>query len=204
MIAEHEIEPVPGLPGNLPPGERILWQGSPDWKRLAYQAFHVRAFAVYFAGLAVWGLVQALRGTGTWLGAGITLGLGIAGIVVLLTLAWAMARSTIYTLTNRRIVMRIGVALPKCINLPLAALNGADLRCYPDQTGDIPLNVTGTQSVGWIALWPHVRPWAINTVQPMLRAVPDAERLAGLIARTTATACGTTPIASAPQLAVAA
>ena len=46
---EHEFEAAPGLPEALPAGERILWQGSPDWKLLAAEAFHVRRLSLYFA-----------------------------------------------------------------------------------------------------------------------------------------------------------
>ena len=42
MTIEYEIEPIPGLPGNLPPGESILWQGSPDWQAFARSVFHTR------------------------------------------------------------------------------------------------------------------------------------------------------------------
>ncbi len=203
MIVEHEIEPTPGLPGILPVGERILWQGSPDWKRLSYSVFHVRVIAAYFAALSIWSVVQALRGLGTWTGAGVTTAIGIVAIALLLGLARLAAKTTIYTLTNRRVVMRVGVALPKCINLPLTALSGADLHKYADATGDIALSVEGTQRIGWVPLWPHVRPWAINHVQPMLRAVVDAENLGGLIARTAGHLQGT-PVAVVPNLAVAA
>ena len=48
---EHEFEPERGLPEQLPAGEQLLWQGSPEWKRLAQRAFHVRKLVVYFAAL---------------------------------------------------------------------------------------------------------------------------------------------------------
>ena len=46
---EHEWEAAPGLPSALPAGEHVVWQGAPDWRSLAVQAFHVRKIAVYFA-----------------------------------------------------------------------------------------------------------------------------------------------------------
>ena len=48
---EHEFEAAPGLPERLPAGERILWQGAPDWRALALHAFHVRKLAIYFAAM---------------------------------------------------------------------------------------------------------------------------------------------------------
>ena len=186
MIAEHDDEPLPGLPGFLPKGEEILWQGTPDWKRLAISAFHVRLVAIYFAALAGLGAVQALRGASPWLGIAITLGIGVVGVGILALIAWGTARSTMYTLTNRRIVMRIGIALPKCINLPLAQIGSADLALHSDGSGDIPLTLNAQQRLGYIQLWPHARPWQLKEPQPMMRAVPDAQKVATLLAR----ACG--------------
>ena len=98
-------------------------------------------------------------------------------------LAWLSARSTIYTITNKRLVMRIGIALPKCINLPLSMIGSADLRTYDDGTGDMPIALTGSQRLGYAQLWPHARPWRVAVAQPMLRAVPKAAEVADLMAR---------------------
>ena len=53
-------EPIPGLPEELPEGERILWRGGPDWKSLAMHVFHVRAVAIYFALILAWKVWGAL------------------------------------------------------------------------------------------------------------------------------------------------
>ena len=42
MMENHDdfaFEPVRGLPAELPRGERLIWQGAPDWRLLAIQAF---------------------------------------------------------------------------------------------------------------------------------------------------------------------
>ncbi len=180
-MSEYANEPIRGLPGHLPAGEVILWQGSPAWKRLALSAFHVRGVAFYFAALASFGVIQ-----GSWRGALITVAVGIAGLGLLALLSWASARTTIYTLTNRRVVLRMGIALPKCINLPLTQIGSADLALHADDTGDISLKLTGSQRLGYAALWPHARPWKLAAAQPMLRAVPDARGASAMLAR----ACG--------------
>ena len=54
---EHEFEAAPGLPEALPAGERILWQGSPDWRALGNEAFHLKRLAQYFVLMLV---VQAV------------------------------------------------------------------------------------------------------------------------------------------------
>ncbi len=177
-MTEHEIEPIPGLPGQLPPGERILWQGSPEWRVLARSAFHTRGIAGYF-GL----LIAVSLAFGSITGVVMTAALGSVALGLLHLLARASARTTLYTLTNRRIVFRIGVAVPKCINLPLSQIASVDLACRPDGTGDLPLTLLGSPRMGYLAFWPHVRPWTVGTPRPMLRAVPDAANVAALVAR---------------------
>lgn len=182
-MTEYDNEPVPGLPGLLPPGERILWQGSPDWRALARTAFHTRGIAVYFAALTAIALALA-SSSGSYVGVGMTAALGTAAVALLHLLAWGSARTTIYTLTNRRIVLRIGMAVPKCINLPLTMVSSVDLAIRAEGTGDLPLTLLGAPRLGYLTLWPHARPLRITRPQPMLRAVPDAVSVAALVART--------------------
>jgi hypothetical protein len=181
-VIEHDEGAVHGLPGRLPPGERILWQGSPDRRALARTAFHTRLIAGYFGLLAAVALLAA--GEGGYTGVTMTLVLGAAGVALLHLLAWGSARTTVYTLTNRRIVLRIGMAVPKCINLPLTQIAAIDLAARADGTGDMPLQLLGAPRLGYLALWPHARAWRVSRPQPTLRSVPQAADVAALIART--------------------
>jgi hypothetical protein len=175
---------VRGLPGHLPAGEHIIWQGSPDWKRLALTAFHVRAVALYFALILGSAMLAGAGATGLLA----TLGAAAAALALLCGLAWLSARSTVYTLTNRRIVLRIGIALPTCINVPLKIVRNASVRMHPDGSADLPLELSGNGKMGWMMLWPHARPWKLGSPEPMLRAVPDGKTVAALVARTLAAA----------------
>lgn len=204
MIVEYDIEPVRGLPGDLPQGERILWQGSPDALRIAIHAYHIRTVAIYFALLAGWGAVGALTGANSWMGTVFTLAIGIVGLSVIGLIAWGAARTTVYTLTNKRIVLRFGIALPKCVNLPLSTIAAADLAMQGKNIGDIALRMTEQQRLGWMQLWPHARPWALTEVQPMLRSITEADKVAALLGRTVAAAQGTPLATTPPVLAVAA
>ncbi len=180
MTTEYEIEPTPGLPGVLPAGETIVWQGSPDWRTFARSVFHTRLVAGWFVFVA--SLAFVAGGTGLN-GALVTLGVAVLGLGVLYFLARAGTRSTIYTLTNRRLVMRFGVALPKCVNLPLSRIGAADVRAVGEGHVDIVLRPTERFPLGWLQMWPHVQPWKVAEPQPMIRAVPSAfaEILAGTL-----------------------
>lgn len=162
-----------GLPAPLPVGERIVWQGQPDTGRLLVEAFHARAVAIYFVILAGAGAVM-----GSIAGMLATLGAGAACLGVLALLARASARTSIYTLTDRRLVLRVGIALPMHFNLPLKQVAAADFRPGRDGTGDIALRLAGEGRIAWAMLWPHARPWRLRHPEPMLRAIPDAATVA--------------------------
>lgn len=184
-MSEYDNEPIRGLPGLLPPGETILWQGSPDWRVLARTAFHTGAVAAYFGVLTLVALVG-----GSMLGVVMTLVAGMIGVALLHLIAFGTAKTTIYTITNRRIVLRFGMAIPKCINLPLPLVGSIDLRARARCTGDLLLQLNGQQRLGYIALWPHAQGWHFATPRPMLRAVPDITHVGMIAARATRAAQG--------------
>ncbi|MCI1192614.1 PH domain-containing protein [Calidifontimicrobium sp. SYSU G02091] len=191
---EHDFEPVRGLPEALPAGEHIVWQGAPRWQRLAIDALHVRKVAVYFALLLAWRVADGLAaggGAGAALAAAAwTLPLAAVAIGLLLLIGWLMARTTVYTLTNRRIVMRVGVVLGIAFNLPLARIASAALRRHRDGSGDIMLALSGPDRIAYLHLWPHARPWFVRQPQPMLRALADVDRVARLVADALAASAG--------------
>ncbi len=183
---EYEIEPVKGLPEELPAGEHMTWQGSPAWWSMARRTFKVQQFAVYFAVLISAHQVFHYSSGGGLAGGLSSLawqtGLALFTLGILGGLASLYARSTVYTITNKRIVLRFGVAIPMMINLPFDRLHAADLRSFSDGSGDIALRLEEGERISYWALWPHARPWNFSPVVPMLRNVPDATRVAGELA----------------------
>jgi hypothetical protein len=183
---EVEIEPIPGLPSELPPGERLLWQGRPEWRGLARHTFSVRWLAAYFGVFIVArGLFAVQDGqspSGALTTSLMVLPLAILCLGTLTLLAWLNARATVYTITSKRVVMRFGVALPMTFNFPFKRLTTASVQLRPDGEGDIALELVGRDKVAWLHLWPHARPWRLAKAQPMLRSIADAKQVAALLA----------------------
>jgi hypothetical protein len=121
-------------------------------------------------------------------GLALTLASGLAGTGLLLLLAFLFARATIYTITTRRLVIRSGVALPLCVNLPMAEIETARLNARADGSGDIALATRARSRAGYFLLWPHVRPWKFGRPEPMLRGLADVRPVADLLARAMADA----------------
>jgi hypothetical protein len=186
-VNEYEGEPVRGLPGRLPAGEHIVWQGAPEWRTLARTALHTRWVAGYFGVLLAWNAASGLSGGGS-LGALafklIMLALtGAVAVALLSTYAWLTARTTVYTLTNKRVVMRYGIAFPKAFNLPFTVIDSAGLKTDSRGVGDLPIALTQPNKIAYPLLWPHARPGRFSRPEPMLRAVPDAAVVADHLVR---------------------
>jgi hypothetical protein len=191
---EHEFEAAPGLPEPLPFGERLLWQGSPDWRVMARDAMHIRGLSLYFGALLLWRGATVLWGGGSWFEAGAAmlwlLPLALIAVAMLALMAWLIARTSVYTVTDRRVVMRIGIVLSITFNLPHSKIEAAGLRTNADGSGDVPLLLNEADRIAYMHLWPHARPWQIKRTQPMLRALPDVRRVAAVLSAALADSAG--------------
>jgi hypothetical protein len=192
-MSEYDHEPVRGLPEFLPEGEHILWQGAPDWKYLALSALHIRLAAAYFAVVACWALAKGSASGALW---AVLLGVALIGLLALF--AWGVGRTAVYTLTDKRIVLRVGVALNKCINLPLTEIESANLKTLGQGHGSIALQLKGMPRLGYWMIWPHARSLRIIRPQPMLRAIPDAVHVSQMLFKAAQKVQPVAPVA-APQ-----
>ncbi len=206
---DFAFEAAPGLPAPLPKGEGVLWQGRPSTWALARESMGLNWIAGYFLLLAVWrgGAAAADYGTAVVLQVVVTyVILGLAASLIVLGIAWAQARATVYTITDARVLMRIGAALSVTFNIPFAQVASANLDLRKRGTGTIALKTLGDTRLSYLILWPHVRPWAMNPAEPALRCIPDAERVAGILAEAAETRVSRPVVArlSEAQSAVAA
>jgi hypothetical protein len=187
MSDEYGGEPIRGLPAELPAGESILWQGSPIFRKLAQRALHVRQVAWYFGLLAVWGIFTRVSSGASFASVTVAMaefaGLAVVAVALLVLFAWLVAGSTVYTITNRRVVIRFGIAVQITLQIPFREITRAGVCRFSDGAGDISLALQSQPRIGYLILWPHTRPWRFYPVQPALRAIPEAEAVASLLAR---------------------
>jgi hypothetical protein len=183
---DFDFEPIPGLPKRPPEGEEILWQGSPSARSLGRFLFNTRLIALYFGILAAWGAATAVAdGRGILDAATSVIWLVVLGggaIALFQGFAWLVARTTVYTITNRRVVMRIGVALPITYNIPFTVIDSASLKEHKDGHGNISLHLRDGNNIAYLRLWPHARPWRFKKAEPTLREVPNASYVANVLA----------------------
>ena len=182
---DFDFEPMPGIPAKLPPGEEILWQGSPDTMALARGAFKINWILGYMLAIVVWraGGAYADGGAGLMIATALPyLALTAAGYGVIYALAWAQARAAIYTITTARVIMRIGAALPVTYTIPFVRIKTARLDQKINGTGTIAMELSEGLRLSFAVLWPHLRPWHARDTQPAFRCIPDATHVARLLA----------------------
>ena len=165
---EYELEAQYGLPEKLPETEHVIWQGSPDVWQMAKDAFYIRPIIAYFVFLVLYRIFDGISLEHTilliivstaWMFA-----LSVVCIGLVYCLAYFTATTTVYTMTNRRIVMRIGIALTLSFNLPFKEIMSADFK---------------EKKAGH--LWPHARPFCFNNPEPMLRNIANVKEVATLL-----------------------
>ena len=186
------------LPEELPEGEHVLWQGAPATWAMA-RALHIRGVACYFAVLVAWYAADGFfRGNADLLlGLARVGGLALATIALFAAYAWLAASTSSYTFTNRRVVLQVGIALPISFNIPLGRIVSAGVAHASRGAGDIVLTLLAGDGLGYFAIWPHARPWRFAQAEPMLRALPEVDRVARILVPLLASA----PAAAADEVA---
>jgi hypothetical protein len=111
-----------------------------------------------------------------WLGL-----LAFVAILILTFVAYLSAKTTVYTITNRRIVMRVGIVLTVTFNLPFKRIAAANLRGLSGGRGDICVSLMESDKIAYAHLWPHARPWRFAKPEPMLRCLTNAQTVAALL-----------------------
>lgn len=182
-MTEIRSEDLKPLPGPLPEGEHVLWQGSPQWQPMGRRVFHTYKISIYFAVIIAWvgiaaglsgGLSDALRSL-LW-----TIPPALAVVLLLGFLGWAYSRSTVYTITNKRVIIQSGLAFTTAINLPFSKLDSADLATFNDGSGDIELTMSGPRIL-YSMIWPNNRLFAIRRPKPVLWALAEPRQTADIL-----------------------
>jgi hypothetical protein len=167
---------IRGIPMPLPVGEQVRWQGTPNARALARHTFHQRKLAAYFYLMLAWWMFNSfgelpretflLRGS-------ILLVLSSLPVLFAEVLARLVARTSVYAITDRRVVLKVGIVFPMTINIPLRLVAGAGIRRYPDGTGHIAFPLVPGERLAYVALWPHCRVFDLTRPIPVLRGLTD-------------------------------
>jgi hypothetical protein len=181
---DFAFEPIRGLPERPPEGEVILWQGQPNWLRLTVESLNVWWILGYFIFLFVWRFISVSDLMPLNQAVLVSLPfLALAMIVTLLLMlvGYIQAKATVYTITNKRVVMRIGAALTVTLNLPFTEIENAAIASSSKNFGSIAIDTKQDAKFFFLVLWPHARAWHFKKPQPSLRCIPNAAEVAEIL-----------------------
>ena len=175
-------ERIPRVAHRLPPGERLLWTGQPESRLVARHVFGRKWLIAYLVGMLAWWVARAMGPAPEFAPLFLSL-LVLCGIPVLVfeTFAVAVARTSRYAITDKRLVLKLGVVFPMTLNIPYRLLASAAIKRFADGSGQIACPLVEGQRIPYIALWPHCRPFRLNQPVPMLIGLEHPEHVAALL-----------------------
>lgn len=177
---DFAVEPIEGLPELLPKGEVILWQGRPNWLQLTIESLNLWWIIGYFGLLATWRFLTVIDymplGTAISVIIPFLFIAALAGLLLCIV-GYVQAKATLYTITNKRVVMRIGAALTITLNLPFTKIDNAAVAIKRGGFGNIAFETSGSTKFSYFVLWPHARSWHFGKPQPTLRCIPEIEKV---------------------------
>ena len=104
--------------------------------------------------------------------------LGMVAIFLLLAISYLISSTTVYSITDKRVVMRVGIVLNLSLNIPFGKIETAAYKVYPDKSGDISLSLVPDNKIAYLHLWPHCRPLFFSSPRPRLSCLKDVEVVA--------------------------
>jgi hypothetical protein len=72
--------------------------------------------------------------------------------------------------------MRIGVVLTVTLNIPFNKIESAELKKYPDGSGDISIKLASGNKIAYPHLWPHCRGWFFSDPRPRLTGLRKSRK----------------------------
>ena len=124
----HEFEPTFGFPESLPVSEKVLWQGSPCAWLIARRIFFLPHLFLYFLILSFLTLTvnsDVLTLKDLLVKFLSYMSLGMVAIFLLLAISYLISSTTVYSITDKRVVMRIGIVLNLSLNIPFSKIETA-------------------------------------------------------------------------------
>jgi hypothetical protein len=184
VIVEH-IGPD-GEVRRLPAGERVLWTGAPDQRSLSRYLLRERWLLAFVGVCFALGAADALQhndgavprliGVTT-----LSLVLGLVAIVTSRVMAWQLARSSQYVITDRRVYFNIGIVMRADANIPYSSVETIDLLRRSDGSADLMITLTDAQEIPWLLLFPHMMWRGNRRGRPTFRGLREPDQAAAAI-----------------------
>ena len=168
----------------IPEGERILWKGKPSFWGFSWYFFGLKLLAFYLIILSV---VFAARLTVTDFFTAFVVDFlpfllsGILTSCILMALAKIQSQSSVYIITENRVIIKSGAALSFLISMPFKKIKAVNLQKRKGSLGTISFELNSGKRVPYISCWPSVRPWRFKKTEPAFSCIENVDEVATIL-----------------------
>ena len=168
----------------IPEGESILWKGKPSFWGFSWYFFGLKLLAFYLIILSV---VFAARLTVTDFFTAFIVDFlpfllsGILTSFILMALAKIQSQSSVYIITENRVIIKSGAALSFLISMPFKKIKAVNLQKRKGSLGTISFELNSGKRVPYISCWPSVRPWRFKKTEPAFSCIENVDEVATIL-----------------------
>ena len=182
---EDMLNRLPGeVSRSIPEGEIVCWVGRPYWISLGFNVFGIKYLLLYFIISAFYAIsqIELVFSFRAFIGEYISFIIsGIIASVILFLLAYFAAQHTCYVITEKRLVIRTGIALVFLLNVPLKNVISIDKQSLFRGYGNLSFKPQSKKRIPYSSCWPSVRGSSFLKPIPTFRSIANIEEIGRIV-----------------------
>ena len=174
----------------IPNGESILWKGRPSLWGFSWNLFGLKWITLYLSMLSIVSVARFFASdfyTAFYVDFLPFFLSGIFASIILIGLAATQTYSTVYIITENRVIIKTGAALSFLISMPFKKIKEVNLQKRGASIGTISFELLSEKRVPYISCWPSVRPWKFKRTQPAFSCIGAVDEVATILRKTAMT-----------------
>ena len=174
----------------IPNGESILWKGRPSLWGFSWNLFGLKWITLYLSMLSIVSVARFFASdfyTAFYVDFLPFFLSGIFASIILIGLSATQTYSTVYIITENRVIIKTGAALSFLISMPFKKIKEVNLQKRGASIGTISFELLSEKRVPYISCWPSVRPWKFKRTQPAFSCIGSVDEVATILRKTAMT-----------------
>ena len=190
MEYKSKFEAPKNILDAIPNGEAILWKGRPSLWGFSWNLFGLKWITLYLSMLSIVSVARFFASdfyTAFYVDFLPFFLSGIFASIILIGLAATQTYSTVYIITENRVIIKTGAALSFLISMPFKKIKEVNLQKRGASIGTISFELLSEKRVPYISCWPSVRPWKFKRTQPAFSCIGSVDEVATILRKTAMT-----------------
>ena len=190
MEYKTKFEALKNILDAIPNGESILWKGRPSLWGFSWNLFGLEWITLYLSMLSIVSVARFFASdfyTAFYVDFLPFFLSGIFASIILIGLAATQTYSTVYIITENRVIIKTGAALSFLISMPFKKIKEVNLQKRGASIGTISFELLSEKRVPYISCWPSVRPWKFKRTQPAFSCIGSVDEVATILRKTAMT-----------------